>query len=425
MLEITRRRDLHEFVNEVVSHTYERLLAGERFDVGQAMLKSYVVEKHPGGGAELRDRHSRLEFLERIVREVDGEIAETEDSRLFLIDVPDEEGDEPPVSFAVDMQDDRYWQFHTMVRTTRADPLIERLTLDGPYLDSAWLPGQYLDSFSRAGSIFKVRVGFDDAALLSNIPKGRHQPALVLTNEGEIQLVDSAAFPQDVEEDDRQDFGGIGDGQSSLALTLKDYVGLRDGLEQLHDTRYLAGAMNITRAEFRYYWNGVLDQFSNARLYNWGKVTASGTSGDAHLDLMGRLVADYRQRIERLESELGCARNGQEAPDQVRVQPANIEYDEVEEFETFVLNLFSGTKPFRLTGTPQFRSSNYAVVSAFDLHARQPLRFEISRHYMTVLVPPGGCGNTIARLYTNLLEHLDADATLYGQDRHAPLFQTG
>lgn len=422
MLDITRRRDLHEFVAEVVSHTYERLLAGERFDVGQAMLKTYVVEKHPDGGPPLEDRESDHFFLANAVEQLGGRVAETEDPRLFLFEIPTEDEGRERVSFAVDMLDDRYWQIHTAAQTTEADPLMRRLTTEGGYLDTAWLPGRYLNAFSERGSIYKVRVGFDDATLLSSIPRGRHQPVLRVDGEGEWQLVDSIAYAPSEEEEARRRALGYEEGQSALTFSLRDYVDLRDGLTELHGTRYFSGALNITRAEFRYFLNGDIEEFSNARLYNWGKVTASGTSGAAHLDLMNRFVSDYRQRIERLEAELGCRPEPNHNDAALSAQPASIEYGEVEDFETFVLNLFSGNKPFRIEGTPRFRNEGYAVINAFDLHARQPLRFEVSDTYMTVLVPPGGCGNTIARLYTNLLEHLDANAVLYGRSSSRPFF---
>lgn len=419
MLDIHRRRDLHDFVSEVVSHTYERLLAGERFDIGQALLKSYVVERHPRDDVKSFDKHSRFELLSEALVDMEAEVEMTEDPRLFLFDIPQHGEEGGSVSFAIDMYDDRYWQIHTVAKTTEADPIIRDLTQEGAHFDTAWLPGRYINKFSEQGNIFKVRVGFDDGALLAPIPEGRHQSALGMNQEGEWQLVESSALsPTSRESSLNQPLRREG-GRSALTFSLRDYVDLRDGLRELQETRYFSGAMNITRAEFRYFWNGDRELFSNARLYNWGKITASGTSGDAHLDLMDRFVDDYRTRIERLEEELGC---GDRDNDGAVSQPANIEYRRVEDFETFVFNMFSGTKPFRIGGVPRFRSANYAVVNAFDEHAQQPLRFEVTDSYMTVMLPPGGCGNTVARLYTNILQHFDANALLYGRKREDPFF---
>lgn len=415
MLPIYRRQDLHDFVGEVVSHTYDRLLRGQRFDVGQAMLKSYLVESHPSAGASPRNRDERLRYLREGIGTLGGVASETEDARLFTFDIPLEGDDQEPVSFIADMEDDRYWTLHTASSTTVADRLVERLVTERPFLDSAWFPGRYLTAFTRRGNLFKVSVRFNDQLLHASVPAGRHQLGIRFTDVGDPGYFE-AASPQrnEGEEPIVAEEGG-----QSVSLTLRDHINLRAGLSELDETTYLRNSINVNRAEVRYYWNGLADEFSNARIYSWGKITGSGSSAGAHLDLLRQLRNDYRNRVENVEERLGLrTRSGR-----VSGQPINITFRTVSYFENFVFNLFSGSNPFRLTGTPQFRRRDYAVVAALDLHSRQPLRFEITPSYMTIALREGSCGNSIARLYTNILEHLDAGAVIYGGDRNARLFE--
>lgn len=400
MLNISTRNELQDFVREVVSTTYDRLLAGEHFDVGQAMLKTYVVEGHPPNDVHLTNREERAGFLRSILAGRSSQLRETEDANLFVFEVRPEDPDKQALDFAVDTQDGRYWQIHTAGPTEQVDRFIDGLVNYQPELDAAWLPGRFLRHFSATGHLFKVRISFDQSRLLSPPPEGRHQFGL-LQDEGGSRWFDVADDP---------DHDHTGEAGQSVSLSLRDHVRLREGVAQLEETDYLGHAMNVTRAEVRYFLGGVVEEFSNARIYNWGKVTGSGRSGMAHLHLMTHLIRTYRQRIERIEKEYAFrTRNGG-----ITAQPITVTYHPVNDLRSMVFNLFSGNQPFRLTGTPRFRSGEVASVRAFDLHGRQPLRFEIGTDYLTVALPEGGCGNTIARLYTNLLEHLDAGARIWG-----------
>ncbi|MFQ5537602.1 MAG: hypothetical protein ACE5GJ_09145 [Gemmatimonadota bacterium] len=412
MLPIHRRQDLHDFVAEVMTHTYDRLLTGQRFDVGQAMLKSYLVESHPTAGGSPRSREERFQFLRDGIGPLRGVASETEDARLFTFDIPLEGDDQEPISFVADMEDDRYWTLHTVSSTAIADRLVERLVTERPFLDSAWFPGRYLTAFTRRGKLFKVSVRFNDKLLHASVPVGRYQLGIRFSdagNAGYFEAPSAQVKPPPTEEEVGQ----------SVSLTLRDHIHLREGLSELDGTRYLRNSINVNRAEMRYCWNGLAEEFSNARIYSWGKITGSGTSAGAHLDLLRQLRRDYRTRVENVERRLGLRTREK----RVSGQPINITFRTVPFFENFVFNLFSGSKPFRLTGTPQFRKRDYAVVAALDLHSRQPLRFEITPSYMTVALREGSCGNSIARLYTNILEHLDAGAVIYGGDRNARLFE--
>ena len=46
-------------------------------------------------------------------------------------------------------------------------------------------------------------------------------------------------------------------------------------------------------------------------------------------------------------------------------------------------------------------------MEAVDLHVGQHLRFDITTNWLRVYLFEGGCGNTVARLASNLQHHFD------------------
>ncbi len=69
------------------------------------------------------------------------------------------------------------------------------------------------------------------------------------------------------------------------------------------------------------------------------------------------------------------------------------------------------------------RSNNYVTVHGLDLHIGAPIYCEIMPDAIRVYLQRGTCGNTVARLYTNLVRHYDASATLYGRGAEDALLQ--
>jgi hypothetical protein len=84
---------------------------------------------------------------------------------------------------------------------------------------------------------------------------------------------------------------------------------------------------------------------------------------------------------------------------------------EVENLDRLVHGLFTANEPFRLWGVPE-RTPGGWFADAVDLHIGHPLRMDILSDRVRVLLEPETCGNTLARLLTNLQQRLDARAVL-------------
>ena len=84
---------------------------------------------------------------------------------------------------------------------------------------------------------------------------------------------------------------------------------------------------------------------------------------------------------------------------------------EVEDLDRLVAGLFTAKEPFRLWGVPE-RTDGGWFADVVDLHVGHPLRMDILSDRVRVLLESETCGNTLARLLTNLQQRLDARAVL-------------
>lgn len=78
-------------------------------------------------------------------------------------------------------------------------------------------------------------------------------------------------------------------------------------------------------------------------------------------------------------------------------------------------------EPFRLWGLPQMTGELTAEVEAVDLHVGQQLRFDITSEWMRIYLFAGGCGNSVARLASNLQHHFDGALSIVDDELNAGL----
>ena len=80
--------------------------------------------------------------------------------------------------------------------------------------------------------------------------------------------------------------------------------------------------------------------------------------------------------------------------------------------QAFLATLFSSRAPFRLWGMPAVSAEGVAEVEAVDLHVGQRLRVDVGDDWMRIYLEAGGCGNTVARLVSNLQHRFDGALSL-------------
>jgi hypothetical protein len=137
--------------------------------------------------------------------------------------------------------------------------------------------------------------------------------------------------------------------------------------------------------------------------YN-GKFTARGTDLNTHLVTLNDVRNQYREQIVSIEEQ--CALKWVESsPGGATLEGYAIHFlpDQFElPVPLLVEKLFDGTEPFRLLGFPNLIDEFSAVMEVVDMHTGGKLSMEIHPDVITVYLPEHTCGNTIARLYTNI-----------------------
>ncbi len=316
-------------------------------------LKTFVVEAHAG------DEPGAL------LEDIAGGVRDTDDVYLHEI-VADQ------VHFYVDHLDDRFWSFHTQSSTGEAFRYLRERVEGRRDLDWAWLPSAHLRH---------VWPGSTPHWLRSDFRGGRLSP------------------------DERvQDLQVEVRGRDADALV--DHIRALEGY---------AGAIAfdrvaVTASESNY---GVVREGVNRQ----GRFVATGESFELHQVVVRGVVRRYRRLIEAIEgrglawAELprgGAAMTG---------APIVIEFSQpIPDMTLFLDELLSSRDPFRLWGLAEDLGEGTVGVEAVDLHVGQTLRLDITPHWLRVYLNAGGCGNSVARLATNLQHRFDGALRLVADE---------
>ena len=397
--QIKTRRALVDYMHDVMASSTQEWRKERRNKTGEGRLKAYLLDAHTGS----KSSQDAVLALLRQVCAVNGQaiVSETEDALLFTIALGDE-------LLIVDAADSRFMILHTAGRTENTDPFITKAVDALPELDRAWLPSNFLlNSANTIGRLRRGTVRFDSGQLL-----GRSQP--------------SKAKPEELEDDFDGLDGSNSSGGKRLALDLADPLNARQALDELNGVAYFRHALALSRVDvFRHDGPGDSDLYSISRIFDWGKVSAVGTSADSHLAVLFALRSRYRDSIQRIEREFSFqvetadGRHGH-----LRGHPINISFQvPIVDIGLFARRVFSARRPFLLWGEPRLRNENFATVHALDLHIGSPIYCEIMPNALRIYLQQGTCGNTVARLYTNLVRYYDASAEVFGRGTEDTLLQ--
>lgn len=307
--------------------------------------KTYVVEVHAEDPAAcLRDLSTHVE--------------PTADAFLFRVHT--EAG-----IYWVDQLDERFWRFHTDMRKSDAYPHLKDWVGSRRDLDWMWLPSEHLHGMWPGARSRRVRTDFHGGSFIGN---------------------DSPA--QDLR----------------VQLSGRNAEQLFDRIGQLPEYRsaisFDAVELEISETDFGYVREGV---------NRMGSFAASGDSLELHLDFVNVVVGRYKRLVELCEEKAikWSASGSADGGGTVQGGPILITFSrEIENLEAFAEELTSCREPFRLWGA--FTTSRGIVeVEAVDLHVAQTLQFDIAKTWMRVYLQEGSCGNTVARLISNLQHRFD------------------
>lgn len=277
--------------------------------------------------------------------------------------------------FWVDQLDERFWRFHTDMGQADAYPMLRDWVGSSRDLDWMWLPSEHLRHMWPGAMARRVRTDFRSGRLVG---------------------------PEAAAQDLRAQLHGSNAEEFFEAISqLPQY---RSAVS------FEAVETEISDAAF----GGSVREAVN----KMGRFVAAGDSLELHLQFVSTVVDRYRRMVELCESKAVHWRGSPDTTSGGTVigGPVVIEFSrDIDDVGVFADELTSSREPFRLWGVASVRR-NVAEVEAVDLHVGRTLQLDIGRRWMRVYLQDGSCGNTVARLITNLQHQFDGALTLKDPD---------
>jgi hypothetical protein len=324
--------------------------------------KTFVIEAHTDHPSE---------YLADLAGK--SQVAPTEDA--FVHKINTEYG-----TFWVDHLDSRFWSLHTKMRTDKAAHIVNGWIRSRHDLDWMWLPSDHIRHAWPGARTRQARTDFRSHALVGH---------------------DGA---------DNED--------------LRFHLSGRNPEKFLN---FLANSPYKDAISFHQIETDVSDPdfgFVKEALNRSGKFIASGDSFMLHGQFVSTVVARYAHLIRLCEAR-AIAYSGwgsDEGGGTLSGGPIVINFSKpILDQDAFLAALFSSRAPFRLWGLPEPAEDGVVEVEAVDLHVGQKLMIDVGDTWMRVYLEPGGCGNTVARLVSNLQHRFDAALTLRDLDLNAAI----
>lgn len=321
-------------------------------------VKMRLLETHPPAG----DEEGALRLLDETLRP-DGLTVERFADNLFLASTKD-------LVMAIDTLDPRFWQVYTTSLSEPFGRYLKWATTRGARIDSAWIPKSLLIALD--GTHRWLKSSFESDDLLGAESPARRWRAR-FEGESPDELLDI--------------LGATPRYAMASAVSAVGSVVREEGVGTAHVFADWRGNFTIERGDF-----------------NAG-ASAVTRAAERYRNYIRVLEGQYRLRFSSAdESESGITMDGD-----IAVIPFK---EPVADVENLVAGMFQSKEPFRLWAVPRQIGTEEWEANAVDLHVGQQLRIEISPRHLRVLLRESTCGNTLARLTTNLQHRLDARTEL-------------
>lgn len=325
--------------------------------------KTFVLEVHSDEPAD---------YLRELVGR--GNMEETTDAYLYRAYGGD------GISFWVDQLDERFWSFHTQDPIRNVLPFLRGKVEERRDLDWMWLPSEHLRNIWPGATARRVRSEFHAS-----------------------EIVEDSSYSSDL----------------SVQLSGRNAERLLDYISANPLYRSSVSFDSIQARLFDPEF-GYIDEALNRR----GRFAVSGDSIEFHLQFVRSIVNRYRLFVESCERRAISWTSFDEKDDKGATMsgaPIAIKFSkDIGDLTKFLDVVFSSRAPYRLWGIPNIVDA-VAHVEAVDLHVGRRVRIDIGANWMRIYLEQGGCGNTIARLVSNMQSHFDSALTLVDPDLQAAL----
>ncbi|HEU0089927.1 MAG TPA: hypothetical protein VFQ77_20140 [Pseudonocardiaceae bacterium] len=327
-----------------------------------APTKTYVVEVHTDEpGDYLRDALGSQN------------VEETADAYLYRVHAG------PNLSFWVDQLDERFWNFHTQDPVRDALPYLKSIVDERRELDWMWLPSAHLRHIWPGATTRRVRTEFHARDVL-----------------------DEDSYSSDL----------------SVRLSGRDADQLLDYIAE-NDKYRSAVPFDSVQIRLSDPELGCIDEALNRS----GRFAVSGESIEFHLQFVRSIVNRYKGFVEACERRAIEWRPFSDDGDPgglMNGAPIVIDFSKSANLSRLLDAVFSSRYPYRLWGTPVIVDA-VAYVEAVDLHVGRRVRVDVGSRWLRVYLEQGGCGNTVARLISNLQTRFDSALSLRDPELQAAL----
>lgn len=332
----------------------------DRFRSSSIELKTFVLEAHVDA--------DRVAYLNGVFG-ASAELSRTKDAFIYGI-ISDH------TELWIDTLDARFWSVHTWSASDDARRFLKERIERRRDLDFMWIPTTHLEQirsaeFDSFGSQFRANVLTENRAMRS----------MKITASGR----DSEELIDYIRRNPK--FSG--------ALAMHE-IGFDERDEELGCTR------EVVNRE--------------------GRFRAQGDSFALHQAVVARAVERYRALVELIERRSIGMKEVEGGGWRYQGAPVLLEFSRpVADLEQLLETLFSAREPYRLWGVPRQVSDGLFHVEAVDLHIGRRVPMDVSNRWIRVYIDEQACGNSIARLITNLQHTVDADVRLVDPDLQSAL----
>lgn len=365
---ISTRRELFSLLRGQMQSTYADLRENQRLAYESSLIKSYVFEVNSPIG-QLDNQYS-TEWLEQVIglngnNRYKVDFLPTEEPGFFSLRV---KVDNRELNLFLDSATDpRFWLGYTISESQPLDRWLEGVVRQSKAFDFIWLWPRFLESIQERGSFRGFGLDYDYRIFAEN----------------------------DTEE------------TTYLKMQLWGSESTKDIYDILRKHPDFKDKVVLSKVRFKETSIGDTDQeiFAIQDVKYNGKFTARGTDLDVHLVTLNDVRSKYHKVITDIEgkyalkweqsTQSGLVLGGYAIhfiPNAGHEIPVNL----------LVEKIFDGKEPFRLIGFPTSVNETSALVEVVDLHTGGKLTFDLHPDVLTVYLPEHTCGNSIARLYTNI-----------------------
>ena len=344
---------------------------------GTVAAKSFVLEVHTD------DPHA---YLTEIAGR--GNVEDTDDAFLSRIFAP------PAGEFWIDRLEPRFWVFHTVGPSVAAVAWLRDRVESRRDTDWMWLPSNHLRYIAPDALSRRVRTEFDGARLVSSDDAARDLKVQLSGSHAERLLDRIAALP---------------DYKSAVSFNSIE-VDIDDSdLGPMRESVRRCGAFAAHGEQFTHH-----AQFVQLVIGRYARLIDAIEALALRFEPFAEMNVDAlaTHSISGIAPAVGNSGDDDLGGASFAGMPIGIHFSRpIPDLPAFCDELFSSRAPFRLWGQPVVTEDG-AWVEAVDLHVGQRLSMEFGYDWIRVYLYAGSCGNTVARLISNLQTRFDGALSL-------------